>query len=192
MKRKSVNSNFPKANLGFGDQRGMTLIELLIGIVVITVSFLAISGGQMASFTSLDKSVELKNAKTFAARILEDKYQDLISGVLNDSDPQAKFDEYVDCTKTDFADINGEDTEGSCYGKDAYEDYSVKWRLSSEKENGYPLIDLEGLVLLEIKVDWTENGEEKSFSLANYLSCVYVITQENSNICPEAKDPLQL
>ncbi len=192
MKEKSTITNFSQANLGLGDQKGMTLVELLIALVVIVISFLAISAGQMSSFTSLDKSVEIKNAKTFATRILENKYQDLVYNVLNPGvgeTRQSEFDKYIACVKKDFAAIQGNDTEKGCYGIDTYKDYDVKWRLYNELDNGEIPIDLEGIVLLEIKVDWTDNGEAHSFSLTNYLSCVYVVTN-NSNICPTPRDPV--
>ena len=188
MKRKLTALRFPQAKSGLHNQKGMTLIELLIGITIITVAFLAMAGVQTSSFTSLGKSLELKDAKTFAARILEDKYQDLIFQVLADDYPEDKFDDYLACVETTFAHISGNDRDG-CYGIDEHQDYDVKWRLYNELDNGEVPIDLEGVVLLEIKVDWEEDGTDYSFSLANYLSCVYILYDDNTTICPEPTDP---
>ena len=193
MVRKLTGLSFPKAKSSFCAQKGMTLVELLIGIVIVAVAFLAIGGAQMSSFTNLGKSVELKDAKTFAARILEDKYQSLIFDVLNASGsdtPESKFYDYLACSEVAFAAISSNDSNG-CYGKDSYKNYyEVRWRLYNELDNNSDVpVDLEGVVLLEIKVDWTEDGKDYSFSLANYLSCVYIVNQDNTTICPTPRDP---
>ncbi len=169
----------------------MSLVELLIGISIITVVFLAIGGGQTDSFISLRKSSTVLEAKTFATRILEDKYQALIKNILDENDPEFAFNEYLKCSEIDFSTINSNHNSSySCYGIENYDDYDVTWRLSSQKDaNNNPPIDLEGLILLEIQVDWEENGEDHSYGLANYFSCTYVVEDDNSNICPDARDP---
>ena len=189
MKRNITNLSFSQSNSGPHNQKGMTIVELLIGLTIITVVFLAMAGAQMSSFTSLGKSVELKDAKTFAARILEDKYQDLISTIINASDPEAQFNIYLGCnTKTDFDSISGDYANG-CDGYTEYQDYEVRWRLYSEQDNGDVPVHLEGVILLEIKVDWEEDETDYSFSLGNYLSCVYIVNHDNTTICPVARDP---
>ncbi len=189
MNRRLVGSNFSQTN-SFCDQRGITFVETVMAILIITISFLAISAGQMSSFTSLRKSAELKDVKTLANRILEDKYKDILSAILDDLDPEAKFEEYVDCAEIAFEDISSDDANG-CYGIDTtYKDYKVTWRLQNEKDLGGAVpISLEGLILLELKIDWEDKGEKHSLSLASYLSCTYVINDDISTICPAPWDP---
>ena len=189
MERRRIGSNFSKAN-SFVDRRGITFVEIIMSILIITISFLAISAGQMSSFTSLRKSAEIKDVKTLANRILEDRYKDILSTILDDSDPDLKFEEYVNCAEIAFASISGDDPNG-CYGIDtSYKNYKVTWRLQNEKTtDGIPPIPLEGLILLELVVDWEDKGEQHSLSLASYLSCVYVVNDDISTICPSPWDP---
>ncbi len=174
--------NKQRAYLSPCSQEGMSLIELLVAIAIITVVFLVIAAGQISSFASLRKSVELKEAKTFAYRILEDKYQELIFEALNASGtdtPESKFKKYLDCQLG---------TAG-CSGTDIYKNYTVAWQLTNQNDANSVSVDKEGLVLLEVQVDWQEKGEQRSFSLANYLSCMHVVDSNGSTVCPAPAIP---
>ncbi len=190
MKRKSITLNFYQVETGLCGQKGLSLVELVVTLAIISVSFLTMFAAQMSSFTSLDKSLELKDAKTFATRILEDKYRELIYKILEDTDPEAKFNSYVDnCKGKALSDVTSNDTTYGCYGVDKYDNYKVAWRLESGKDSVVP-IGLEGTVLLELRVYWEENNQQHSFSLANYLSCTYVVRDDLNTICPTPRDPV--
>ncbi len=164
------------------NQEGMSLIELLIGIAIITVAFLLIAIGQVFSFTSLRKSVELENARTFTSRILEDKYQELIFKTLSASGtntPKSKFQEYLAC----------QEGIAGCSGTDIYQHYTAHWRLTNPKSSSKTSVDKEGLVRLEVQVEWKAKGKQHSFSLAKYLSCIYIVNSNGHTACPLPETP---
>ena len=182
MKATNININKQQTYLSFYHKQGMSLIELLIAIAIITIVFLVIAAGQISSFASLRKSVELKEAKTFAYRILEDKYQELIFEALNakgSDTPESKFKKYLAC----------EGATIGCSGTDVYKNYTVAWQLTNQNDANSASVDKEGLVLLEVRVDWQEKGKQRYFSLANYLSCMDVVTSSGSTVCPTPAIP---
>ncbi len=183
MKLNNVDLDKHKAHFNAYNQQGLSLIELLVAIAIIAVVFLIIAMGEVSSFTTLDKSIELRDAKTFAYRTLEDKYQEFIFDVVNANSIDAsksKFDEYLACQEG----VSG------CSGSDSYENYTVNWQLISEKAlNSSNSVDKEGLVLLEVQVDWKEKDKQYSFSLADYLSCVQILNSDGSTVCPTPAIP---
>lgn len=184
--------NLNKVSSGFRSQQGMSLLELLVSLAVITVAFLALASAQITSFSSVRKATEFRDAKALTNRVLEAKYQELVNTILDSYDPVATFDQYLNCTNTEntpLSDIVNDDTDNGCYGTNSYEDYTVRWRLSTNAINGEVPIDEEGLIFLELQADWAGSNNNLSLSLINFVSCLHIVTADGETVCPAPRDP---
>ncbi|MEQ1918669.1 MAG: carboxypeptidase regulatory-like domain-containing protein [Elusimicrobiota bacterium] len=153
-----------------GSQAGVTLIEMMVSVVILSVGIL----GLIASFGSIQKSMQLSKGKTLASNLAQEKlhilmqkpYMQVIptpnpSGVNTDYVPNISYD-------TSYFPIEYILQGGITYKRLTYiqgvrENSGILDRVSPETPDT-------GMRLITITILWTEGGDRRRLELSSVLS----------------------
>ncbi|CAN5821652.1 hypothetical protein BH24DEI2_BH24DEI2_22010 [soil metagenome] len=180
----------------FRSAAGLSLLELLIALVIITVAFFAIASAQLGSLSSTANARDIAAAKTFANRSLEKVRKDTTVRVLSKS-TAAQESEWVryagradnnaitsGCpvapatlpTITSTTDCQGKSTEGI---------YTVRWVIGPRSGPRPVAVEDEGLAVMRVQVDWQKGGQAKKLSFEDFISCADLAAA----LCPAPRTP---
>ena len=180
-------------------REGLTLLELLIALAVIAIVFLALASGQITSMQTTSSAREVADAKTFANRTLEniraDILQDLradVAAATTDADKQQAWldAQYGTCPGVGASEPPYSGSRAALCVSDstvsplAYSFYDASWVIGPPVSKPPP-IEFEGLLQVNIRVDWTKGGTDKSLTLVDYISC----SEVDLDACPPPVDP---
>lgn len=184
----------PAFNTG---EAGLSLLELLIALVIITVAFFAIASAQLGSLTSTANARDIAEAKAFANRTIEKVRKDTTVRVLEKTTPTARENEWAryagradsstvtnGCTvaATTLPTIT---TTDHCQGKSTEGIYTVRWIVGPRSGPNPVAVADEGLAVMRVQVDWQKGGQAKKISFEDFISCIDLA----ATLCPTPRIP---
>ena len=166
------------------NERGVTILELLVALVIIAVAFFAIAAAQLGSLSATSNAREISGAKDFANGQLEGVREKILLDVLSASNPKAAWKTYADACPVVQDPPAGAGVDALCKGRGAQGRYTAQWVLGPE--NGAPRASAGALVQVRMRVAWATGETQKELGLISYLSCVEVDQKANRNlsVCP--------
>ena len=169
---------------GFKSERGVTILELLVALVIIAVAFFAIAAAQLGSLSATSNAREISGAKDFANGQLEGVRREILLDVLSAPDPRAAWRKYADGGCPVVQDPPAEEgINAFCKGSAAQGGkYTAQWVLGPESDAG---ASKGALVQVRMKVLWATGENQKELGLVSYLSCVEVDQKvDGPSVCP--------
>ena len=169
----------------FRSERGVTILELLVALVIIAVAFFAIAAAQLGSLSATSNAREISGAKDFANGQLEGVRREILLDILSAPDPRAAWRKYADSGCPAVQDPPAEESINAfCKGSAAQGGkYTAQWVLGPE--DGAPKASEGALVQIRMKVSWATGENQKELGLVSYLSCVEVDQKvDGPSVCP--------
>lgn len=179
----------------FRSSAGLSLLELLIALVIITVAFFAIASAQLGSLSSTANARDIAEAKAFANRTLEKVRKDTTVRVLSKSTAtqEAEWVRYAGRADNN-AITNGCSVAPAtlptiasttdCQGKSTEGIYTVRWVIGPRSGPNPVAVADEGLAVMRVQVDWQKGGAKK-LSFEDFISCADLAAA----LCPAPRTP---
>ncbi len=169
---------------GFKSERGVTILELLVALVIIAVAFFAIAAAQLGSLSATSNAREISGAKDFGNKQLEGVREKILLDVLSADNSRAAWETYADACPVVQDPPAAAGVDALCKGRAAGGRYTAQWVLGPE--NGAPKASEGALVQVRMKVTWATGESQKELGLMSYLSCVDVDRKANRDlsVCP--------
>ena len=105
--------------------KGMTILELLIALVVITVALFALAYAQLGSLSTTAQARDISAAKDFANRTLEDARNTIIADIKTNNNWNSYYVDATGCKKVAMPAAS--DTLAYCKGEVTSGIYSAQW-----------------------------------------------------------------
>lgn len=152
-------------------QAGLSLLELLIAFVIITIAFLALAMSQVTGLRTTRDALDVSVARDIASRQME---QMRGLGHFYFKDCPATSTSVMACEKSNQA-VSG------------YPGYTLSWRATNQPQNpantsAALVMSPSPLVSVEVTVAW----RGKTYRLASYLSCADAGELSSTSVaCPK-------
>jgi len=161
---------------------GMTILELLIALVVITVALFALAYAQLGSLSTTAQARDISAAKEFANRTLETARNAIVADIDTNDNWNSYYLAVSGCKKVALP--AAANTPNYCKGEMTSGIYSAQWVVGPLSDAVPIAVPDEGLLQLQMQVDWNRNGA-KSLSFFDHITCGEI----RLSLCPTPDDP---